>query len=85
MSFGRKLVLGSEVWTKDEIQSPCVKICVIHPSERLCTGCHRTIEEISSWSRLPSEQRNKIINELPKRVFRLKRRRGGRAARIAKL
>jgi len=77
--------LGSEVWTRDEIQSPCIKICVIHPSERLCTGCHRTIEEISSWSRLPSDQRNQIINELPKRAFRLKRRRGGRAARVAKL
>ncbi|MFL2795894.1 MAG: DUF1289 domain-containing protein [Paracoccaceae bacterium] len=77
--------MSSEVWTRDEIQSPCIKICVIHPSERQCTGCHRTIEEISSWSRLPSEQRNKIINELPKRALRLKRRRGGRAARIAKL
>ena len=85
MSFGRKLVLGSEVWTRDEIQSPCIKICVIHPSERLCTGCHRTIEEISSWSRLPSEKRNQIIKELPKRAFKLKRRRGGRAARVAKL
>ena len=77
--------MDSEVWTRDEIQSPCIKICIIHPSERLCTGCHRTIEEISSWSRLPLEQRNKIINELSKRAFRLKRRRGGRAARIAKL
>ena len=77
--------MSSEVWTRDEIQSPCIKICVIHPSERQCTGCHRTIEEISSWSRLTSEQRNKIINELPQRALRLKRRRGGRAARIAKL
>ena len=77
--------MSSEVWTRDEIESPCIKICVIHPSERQCTGCHRTIEEISSWSRLPSEQRNKIINELPKRALRLKRRRGCRAARIAKL
>ena len=77
--------MGSEVWQRDEIQSPCIKICVIHPSERLCTGCHRTIEEISSWSRLSSEQRKHIIKELPNRAFRLKRRRGGRAAHIANL
>ena len=83
--FREETSLSSEVWTRDEIQSPCIKICVIHPSERLCTGCHRTIEEISSWSRLPSEQRNQIINELPKRAFRLKKRRGGRTARVAKL
>ena len=77
--------MGSEVWTRNEIQSPCIKICVIHPSERLCTGCLRTIEEISAWSRLPTEQREKVINELPKRALRLKKRRGGRAARNSNL
>jgi len=77
--------LSSEVWARNEIESPCVKICVIHPSERLCTGCHRTIEEISTWSRLPQIERDKIINELPERASKLKKRRGGRAARIANL
>ena len=75
--------MGSEVWQRDEIQSPCIKICVIHSSEQLCTGCHRTIEEISSWSRLSSEQRKQIIEERPNRAFRLKMRRGGRAAHIS--
>ena len=77
--------MNSEVWARNEIESPCVKICVIHPSERLCTGCHRTIEEISAWSRLPQIERDKIINELPERESKLKKRRGGRAARIANL
>lgn len=77
--------MSSEVWARNEIESPCVKICVIHPSERLCTGCHRTIEEISAWSRLPQIERDKIINELPQRASKLKKRRGGRAARIANL
>ena len=77
--------MSSEVWARNEIESPCVKICVIHPSERLCTGCHRTIEEISAWSRMPQIERDKIINELPERASKLKKRRGGRAARIANL
>ena len=77
--------MSSEVWARNEIESPCVKICVIHPSERLCTGCPRTIEEISAWSRLPQIERDKIINELPERASKLKKRRGGRAARIANL
>ena len=77
--------MSSEVWARNEIESPCVKICVIHPSERLCTGCHRSIEEISAWSRLPQIERDKIINELPERASKLKKRRGGRAARIANL
>ena len=75
--------MSSEVWARNEIESPCVKICVIHPSERLCTGCHRTIEEISAWSRLPQIERDKIINELPERASKLNKRRGGRAARLA--
>ena len=77
--------MSSEVWARNEIESPCVKICVIHPSERLCTGCNRTIEEISAWSRLPQAERDKIINELPERASKLKKRRGGRAARITNL
>ena len=38
------------VWKRDEIDSPCVSICVMHPLERICTGCHRTIDEITRWS-----------------------------------
>ena len=33
------------IWTRAEIESPCVKICVIHPETRLCTGCARSIDE----------------------------------------
>jgi uncharacterized protein len=72
-----------DVWTRDEIQSPCVKLCVVHPEERLCVGCFRTIEEIGAWSRLTHEARAAIMAELPTRAPRLQKRRGGRAARVA--
>jgi predicted Fe-S protein YdhL (DUF1289 family) len=70
-----------EVWKRDEIESPCVKICVVHPEARLCVGCHRTIDEISRWSRMSPEDRRAVMAELPARGARLTRRRGGRAAR----
>ncbi|MEO0830401.1 MAG: DUF1289 domain-containing protein [Pseudomonadota bacterium] len=72
----------SEVWRRQEIESPCVRVCVIHPKERLCTGCLRTIEEITEWSKMSAEERRAVMAELPERAPRLKRRRGGRAARI---
>ncbi len=72
------------VWERAEIESPCVRICVIHPSERLCAGCHRTIEEIGTWSRMAPEARAAVTAELPARASRLARRRGGRAARLEK-
>ena len=37
------------IWKRAEIDSPCIKICVIQPETRLCTGCLRTIDEISAW------------------------------------
>lgn len=72
----------NDIWKRDEIQSPCVQICVIHPQERICTGCLRTIEEITQWSRMSSDERSTIMAELPAREPRLKQRRGGRKARL---
>ena len=74
---------GSDaIWKRSEIDSPCVKICVIDPRSRLCTGCLRTIDEIGSWSRLTPELRSEIMAELPSRQGLLTQRRGGRAARL---
>lgn len=75
--------MKDDVWTRNEIQSPCVKICVVHPEERICTGCFRTIDEITRWSKMASEERSEIMAALPDRAGRLRKRRGGRAARMA--
>jgi predicted Fe-S protein YdhL (DUF1289 family) len=74
--------LKHEIWKREEIQSPCVKLCVVHPEERICVGCFRTIDEISRWSRLTHEERASIMADLPDRAPRLKKRRGGRMARL---
>lgn len=73
--------MSDEVWKRAEVESPCVKVCVIHPAERLCVGCHRSIEEISAWSRLTPDERRAILADLPSRASRLTRRRGGRLGR----
>lgn len=70
------------VWTRDEIQSPCVRICVVHPEARICTGCYRTIDEIGRWSRMTNEERREVMDDLPNRAPMLRKRRGGRAARL---
>ena len=71
-----------EIWKRPEIESPCVKLCQIHPQERICIGCLRTLEEIGGWSRMTPENRRRIMAELPARAPRLHQRRGGRAARV---
>ncbi|MEM0922130.1 MAG: DUF1289 domain-containing protein [Pseudomonadota bacterium] len=70
-----------KVWRRQEIESPCIKTCVLHPEERICIGCYRTGEEIATWSKLSPEARRDLMAELPSRAARLTTRRGGRAAR----
>ena len=74
--------MSDEVWTRDEVQSPCIRICVIHPEARLCTGCLRSIDEITRWSKMTPDERLQIMVELPTRSGQVVKRRGGRAARI---
>jgi predicted Fe-S protein YdhL (DUF1289 family) len=74
--------MNDDSWKRDEVDSPCVKLCVVHPEERICVGCFRSIEEISTWSRLTAEQRRAIMADLPARAPRLQKRRGGRMGRL---
>lgn len=76
--------MKDEVWKRDEVASPCVKLCVVHPEARLCVGCLRSIDEISGWSRMSHEDRASVIADLPARAPLIAKRRGGRMARMAR-
>lgn len=76
--------MSDQIWTRDEVESPCIKICVVHPEARLCTGCLRSIDEIGRWSRMSSDERREVMAELPDRAGQISKRRGGRAARLAR-
>lgn len=74
--------MTDEVWKRAEVESPCVKLCVIHAESRLCMGCYRTIDEITAWSGMSPEARRTVMAELPARAPLVKgARRGGRAGR----
>ncbi len=76
--------MSDPVWKRNEIDSPCIQVCVVHPVERICTGCYRSIEEIANWSKMTPQEREAVSAELPGRAPRLAKRRGGRAARQAR-
>jgi predicted Fe-S protein YdhL (DUF1289 family) len=74
--------MSDEVWRRDEVESPCIKLCVVEPATRHCLGCHRTIDEIAAWSSMTPEARRAVMATLPERAERLKpTRRGGRSGR----
>ncbi len=68
-----------EVWKRDEVDSPCVKLCVIHPAARKCIGCFRTTDEIAGWTRMAPDFRRALVEALPEREKLLKTKRKRRA------
>ncbi len=70
-----------------EIETPCVKVCVVDPETQLCIGCGRTRMEISRWIGMSVDERHRVVLDLPERLATLtqrKSRRGGRAGRMAR-
>lgn len=70
------------VWRREEIDSPCVKICQIHPRAGLCVGCFRTLDEIANWSVMSAPARRAVMADLPGRAQRLNERTGRRRAAL---
>ena len=76
---------GMNSMVSHEIETPCVKLCVIEPESGFCIGCGRTRTEIGDWLELSPAARREVMAALPDRVenlTRLKTRRGGRRARM---
>jgi uncharacterized protein len=69
-----------------DIETPCVKICVVEPESGFCIGCGRTRMEIASWIGMAAHERRTIMDALPERMSTMtlrKTRRGGRRGRLA--
>lgn len=47
--------------------SPCINICRIDHRNRLCSGCFRTLAEITAWQQLSDEAKIAINAVLPRR------------------
>jgi predicted Fe-S protein YdhL (DUF1289 family) len=49
------------------IKSPCINICKMDELNGQCTGCFRTIDEITVWSRTDDETRTSILASISER------------------
>ena len=47
--------------------SPCVKVCTLHPDGSHCVGCFRTVAEIGAWSGMSRHDRETVIARLGER------------------
>lgn len=71
--------MSDDLWRRDEPQSPCTRVCIIHEETGLCLGCFRRRAEIAGWGAMSAEAQRDLLAELPGRAALLQRRRGGRA------
>ena len=67
--------MTEDTWTREEPDSPCIKVCVIHPASGLCLGCYRTTQEIAAWTGMTPEARRTLMATLPARAEQTKPRR----------
>ncbi|QRM18283.1 DUF1289 domain-containing protein [Dechloromonas sp. TW-R-39-2] len=49
------------------LKSPCINVCRMDARSGLCTGCFRTIEEITVWARTDDHERRNILNRIATR------------------
>jgi predicted Fe-S protein YdhL (DUF1289 family) len=49
---------------ENEVESPCVRECVIDAASGYCCGCKRTLREISYWTTYTPAQQRALLEEL---------------------
>jgi predicted Fe-S protein YdhL (DUF1289 family) len=56
---------------KTNIETPCNRVCVVHPTLGLCIGCGRSLNEIGRWLDFAPAERTRIMAQLPARLAAL--------------
>lgn len=51
----------------EPIWSPCKNICVVDPSQTICVGCFRTLDELGRWTAMSQAERLAVKGEFPER------------------
>ncbi len=50
-----------------DVASPCVDVCRMDQVNELCTGCHRTLDEIVRWSNASDDEKRAILAAVAQR------------------
>jgi predicted Fe-S protein YdhL (DUF1289 family) len=58
------------------LASPCIKLCTLDPTGKLCVGCGRTRSEIARWTSMSQADRLQVMALLPARLAGLAGRGG---------
>ena len=71
MRGSRKLAMMDSpfmtVHSRIDIETPCVKVCVLDPDSGYCIGCGRTRSEIAGWLDMTDDGKRAVLAALPLR------------------
>jgi predicted Fe-S protein YdhL (DUF1289 family) len=56
-----------------QIETPCTKICTLHPALQICIGCGRDLSEIARWSELSASERAQLMGVARRRLAQISR------------
>ncbi|MGJ4999096.1 DUF1289 domain-containing protein [Bradyrhizobium sp. HKCCYLS3077] len=48
--------------------TPCIAVCMIDPTTKLCFGCGRTLPEIARWGGMSRDERLAVMDGLASRM-----------------
>jgi predicted Fe-S protein YdhL (DUF1289 family) len=53
--------------SKQEVPSPCIKVCQLDPATQICLGCQRTMQEIADWLELSDVEKRAVLTRIESR------------------
>jgi predicted Fe-S protein YdhL (DUF1289 family) len=54
-----------------EIETPCLKICMLDAQGQYCMGCYRTRQEVGDWLIMSPDERAAVMDQLTARKEKL--------------
>lgn len=56
--------MTSRADTLPDVESPCIRECVIDQQHGYCLGCWRTMDEISFWHRYDPVKKHEVLAQI---------------------
>ena len=50
------------------VKSPCIRVCYYDHEKDFCTGCGRTLDELSYWNDYTNQEKKQILEKCKKRL-----------------
>ncbi len=51
----------------DYVESPCIGLCFFDEEVTHCTGCFRTVDELTNWYALSNKEKRAVIEKARER------------------